>query len=193
MGCLGHSSWETGTKRKVFYWKCHILSLPFGTMSCLQRSCRLPGRQLEGRTPTHALACSGCCLKHAGGPVTHGCSPAEAHRTPQTHTEQGASLPGREEWNFRGRQDRLHWQGNGHGFSTKPLFASSGLLKKKKVIKMLAAASVGCQEQSWIWLLCIRHDCTSPISFSKKPACSSGERVFGFSYALFSQSGISYA
>lgn len=160
-------------------------------MSCLKWNCRLPGRQLEGRTPTRALTCCGCCLKHAGAPVTHGCSPAAAHRTPQTHTEQGAPQPGKQKRNFRGRQDGLCWWGTGHGFFTKPLFAISGLLKKKqtknkKWIIMLAAASVGFQEQSWMWLLCMGHDCTSPTPSIKKDCLLQWkENVWGFICFVF--------
>lgn len=113
-------------------------------MSCLKWNCRLPGRQLEGRTPTRALTCCGCCLKHAGAPVTHGCSPAAAHRTPQTHTEQGAPQPGKQKRNFRGRQDGLCWWGTGHGFFTKPVFAISGLLKKKTNQKQKINYNASC-------------------------------------------------
>lgn len=127
------------------------------------------------------------------GPLWPTAAPQLLHREPHKHT--GNREPHNQEkrkWNFRWRRDGLHRWGIGHGFFTKLLFAISGLLKKK-VIKMLAAASVCCQEQSWIWLLCTGHDYTSPTPFTKMPACSGGERVFGVSYALFSQSGISYA
>lgn len=156
-------------------------------MSCLKWNCRLPGKQPEGRTPTHALTCSGCCLKHAGAPVTHSYSPAAAHRTPK-HTGTGSPTTRGRENRISGK-DRMDCTGDTMvmAFSQNLcLLSQVSWKKKKKVIKMLADASVGCQEQSWMWLLCTGHDCTSPTPFTKK-ACllQWGESVWSFICFVF--------